>query len=71
MADSNISPGMTLSKPLVHPTTGNILLPAGTVLTQTYIDRLTRQGLEGNLAECLGVAGRDDEDRPAVKDIDA
>ena len=72
MSESIIAPGKTLSKPLVHPTTGNVLLPAGTVLTQTYIDRLTRQGLEQFLAECLAAPeGGEGGDRPGVKDLDA
>lgn len=72
MSESIIQAGKTLSKPLVHPTTGNVLLPAGTVLTQTYIERLTRQGLEQHLAECLMASeGGDGGDRPGVRDLDA
>jgi hypothetical protein len=51
--DQGIAPGMKLHKPLLHPVTGKVLLPAGTVLTEGYIDRIGRQGLESFLLECL------------------
>ncbi|MEB3195886.1 MAG: HD domain-containing phosphohydrolase [Candidatus Sericytochromatia bacterium] len=53
MSDELIAPGKRLEKPLLHPTTGNVLLPAGTVLSGPYIDRLTRQGLLPQLRECM------------------
>lgn len=72
MSDTSIAPGKTLTKALIHPTTGNVLLPAGTVLTQTYIDRLARQGLEASLAECLAAPEAGElGGRPEVKDLDA
>lgn len=72
MSEEAILPGKRLNKPLVHPTTGNVLLPAGTVLTASYIERLQRQGLSEQLAACLvaadasGAAGA-----PVVRDLDA
>lgn len=72
MSESIIQAGKTLSKPLVHPSTGNVLLPAGTVLTQSYIERLARQGLEQHLAECLlATEGAEPGERAGVRDLDA
>jgi HD-GYP domain-containing protein (c-di-GMP phosphodiesterase class II) len=73
VSDDVIAPGKKLHKPLVHPTTGNVLLPAGTVLTASYIERLTRQGLDQFLAECLEVPapGAAAGATPAVRDLDA
>ncbi|MEB3285593.1 MAG: HD domain-containing phosphohydrolase [Candidatus Sericytochromatia bacterium] len=53
MSDELIAPGKRLQKPLIHPSTGNVLLPAGTVLSSLYIERLTRQGLESHLKTCM------------------
>jgi HD-GYP domain-containing protein (c-di-GMP phosphodiesterase class II) len=51
--DELIAPGKRLERPLIHPTTGNVLLPAGTVLSGLYIERLTRQGLLTHLPPCM------------------
>lgn len=53
MSDELIAPGKRLEKPLIHPGTGNVLLPAGTVLSGLYIERLTRQGLLAQLKVCM------------------
>lgn len=52
--DDNIQAGQTLLQALVHPVTGKVLLPAGTVLTDSYIERIDRQGLREFLALALG-----------------
>lgn len=53
VSDELIAPGKRLEKPLLHPGTGNVLLPAGTVLSGLYIERLTRQGLLAQLKACM------------------
>ncbi|MDB5100827.1 MAG: hypothetical protein JWM80_5248, partial [Cyanobacteria bacterium RYN_339] len=67
-----ISPGMKLNKALLHPVTGKVLLPAGTVLTESYIERIGRQGLDNFLLECLDVAhgGAQGSGHDKVKDLD-
>ncbi|HEY9723638.1 MAG TPA: HD-GYP domain-containing protein [Oscillatoriaceae cyanobacterium] len=71
MSDGLITPGKKLYKPLVHPGTGKVLLPAGTVLTESYIERLTRQGLEQNILECLDAPTGEAAAMPSVADLDA
>lgn len=72
MNEHAVVPGKTLQRPLVHPTTGKVLLPAGTVLTEAYIERLTRQGLETYIAACLEPTGEGGlGGAPGVKDLDA
>jgi HD-GYP domain-containing protein (c-di-GMP phosphodiesterase class II) len=72
VSEEAILPGKTLQKPLVHPTTGNVLLPAGTVLTASYIERLQRQGLSEQLAYCLVTADPTATTGPPVaKGLDA
>lgn len=52
--DTGIEAGQTLQQALVHPVTGKVLLPAGTVLTESYIERISRQGLTEFLLIALG-----------------
>lgn len=69
--EHGIAPGMKLHKPLLHPVTGKVLLPAGTVLTEGYIDRIGRQGLESFLMECLDIPQvAVATQAPGVKDLD-
>lgn len=70
MSQDLVTPGKKLLKPLLHPVTGNTLLPAGTVLTEAYIDRLTRQGLIDVLALCLEAPDAAAGGMGGVKDLD-
>jgi hypothetical protein len=67
-----ISPGMKLHKALLHPVTGKVLLPAGTVLTESYIERIGRQGLDNFLLECLDIphVGTGEANGSKAKDLD-
>lgn len=71
MSEGLITPGKKLYKPLVHPGTGKVLLPAGTVLTETYIDRLTRQGLDQLILDCLDAPVGEAAAASGVADLDA
>ncbi len=45
--------GQTLKRPLIHPASGQIFLPAGSVLTDHLVNRLKRLGLEREVLLCL------------------
>jgi|GEM_PF-6477494 len=45
--------GQTLKRPLRHPVSGQVFLPAGAVLTEHLVNRIRKLGLEADALSCL------------------